>query len=560
MHDLRIRNALLLDGLGSAPVRGDLAVKEGKIAAIGDVDGGARETVDADGLALMPGIIDNHTHYDAQITWDPWVSPSPALGVTTAVIGNCGFTIAPCRPRDRERVMRNLTQVEGMALDALRAGIRWDFETVPQYLDMLERQGAAVNIAAFVGHSSVRTYVMGDAATQRAATDAEVSAMRAIVLDGLRAGAVGFATSTSPAHNGDGGLPMPSRLAADKELATLTGTLKEAGRGVFMLTKGGHTSMAFLEGLAADIGRPVVVAALFHDSTRPDAVFQELEAIGAANARGRQLVGAISCCPLTMDFTMRSPYTFESLDAWKQAMKLKGDLYATKLADPAFRAALREEIARPGHFRLFNGEWDKVHVVESARPHAENRSIAELAREAHKDPLDTMLDLALGENLDTVFSAQLLNSDEGRVARMLRDPNALVSLSDAGAHLTFFNDSGFGLHLLGHWSRERGVLPLEEAVRRLTSHPARIFGIRDRGVLKAGHHADLMLFDPKTVNRGPNRRVFDLPAGQPRLTTDAIGVHGVWVNGERIADSRGIEEGLRKGERLPGKLLREFAA
>ena len=556
MHDLLIRNALLLDGLGSPPARGDLAVSAGRIVAVGSAAGAARESIDADGLALMPGIIDNHTHYDAQITWDPWVSPSPALGVTTAIIGNCGFTIAPCRPRDRERVMRNLTQVEGMAIDALRAGIRWEFETLPQYLDMLEHQGAAVNIAAFVGHSSVRTYVMGDDAAQRAASDAEVQQMRALVLEGVRAGAIGFSSSTSPAHNGDGGLPMPSRLAEEKELSALVGTLKDAGRGVFMLTKGGHTSMAFLEGLAADSGRPVVVAALFHDSTKPDAVFQELEAIAAANGRKHRLLGAMSCCPLTMDFTMRSPYTFESLDAWKQAMRLKGDAYSTRLADPKFRAALREEIARPGHFRLFNGEWDKVHVVESARPHAESRSIAELAREAGKDPLDTMLDLALGENLDTVFSAQLLNTDESGIARMLRDPNALVSLSDAGAHLTFFNDAGFGLHLLGRWSRERGVLSLAEAARRLTGHPASVFGIRDRGALKPGYHADLFLFDPQTVNRGPNRRVFDLPAGQPRLTTDAIGVHGVWVNGERIADPGG----LRKSERLPGKLLREFAA
>src|SRR4051812_43454399 len=209
MHDLLIRNALLLDGLGSPPARGDLAVSDGRISAMGSVDESARETIDADGLALMPGIIDNHTHYDAQITWDPWVSPSPALGVTTAVIGNCGFTIAPCRPRDRERVMRNLTQVEGMAIDALRAGIRWEFETVPQYLDMLERHGAAVNIAAFVGHSSIRTYVMGEDATERAATPAEVADMKKLVLEAMRAGAVGFSTSTSPAHNGAGGKPMP---------------------------------------------------------------------------------------------------------------------------------------------------------------------------------------------------------------------------------------------------------------------------------------------------------------------------------------------------------------
>jgi N-acyl-D-aspartate/D-glutamate deacylase len=560
LHDLLIRNALLLDGLGSPAARGDLAVAGGRILAVGKADGAAKQTIDADGLALMPGIIDNHTHYDAQITWDPWVSPSPALGVTTAVIGNCGFTIAPCRPADRERVMRNLTQVEGMSLDALRAGIRWDFQTVPQYLDMLERRGAAVNIAAFVGHSSVRTYVMGDAATERAADDAEIEAMRNIVLEGMRAGAIGFATSTSPAHNGANGRPMPSRLADERELASLVGSLREVGRGLFMLTKGGHTPISFLERLAAESGRPVVVAALLHSSTQPEGVFQDLDAIAAANARGRRLVGAVSCCPLSMDFTLRSPYTFEGLEAWQAALPLKGEAYARKLADPAFRAAVREEIERPAHFRLFNGEWHKVHVVESARPHVEQRSIAELAREARKDPLDTMLDLALAENLDTVFSALLLNSDEAAVGRMLRDPHALVSLSDAGAHLTFFNDSGFGLHLLGHWSRERGVLSLAEAAWRLTGHPAQVYGIRNRGALRPGYHADLLLFDPQTVNRGPNRRVFDLPAGQPRLTADAIGVHGVWVNGQQIADGSGINEGLRKSDRLPGRLLRDFAA
>ena len=241
MHDLVIRNALLLDGHGGAPARGDLGISGGKILETGKATERYRETVEADGLALMPGIIDNHTHYDAQLTWDRAASPSPALGVTTAIIGNCGFTIAPCRVRDRERTMRNLTQVEGMALDVLRAGIRWDFETIPEYFSMLERHGSALNIAGFVGHSSVRTYVMGDDAPRRAASDAEIEAMRQIVLEGLRAGAIGFATSTSPAHNGEGGIPMPSRLADEKEMRALVGCLKEGGRGVFMLTKGSQT-------------------------------------------------------------------------------------------------------------------------------------------------------------------------------------------------------------------------------------------------------------------------------------------------------------------------------
>src|SRR4026209_1256120 len=244
MFDLVIRDALLVGGLGSAPEHGDLAVKGDRIAAMGKFEGAAKISLDAGGLALMPGIIDNHTHYDAQITWDPGVSPSPALGVTAAIIGNCGFTIAPCRVRDRERIMRNLTQVEGMALDVLRAGIRWEFETIPEYFSMLERHGTALNIAGFVGHSSVRTYVMGDDAPRRAPSDAEIEAMRQIVLEGLRAGAIGFATSTSPAHNGEGGIPMPSRLADEEEMRTLVSSLKEAGRGLFMLTKGGHTTMS----------------------------------------------------------------------------------------------------------------------------------------------------------------------------------------------------------------------------------------------------------------------------------------------------------------------------
>ena len=549
-----IRNALLLDGLGSAPRHGDLAVSNGRITQVGEVQGTARQRIDADGLALMPGIVDNHTHYDAQITWDPRLSPSAELGVTTCVIGNCGFTIAPCRAADRRRVMRNLTQVEGMSLEALERGIRWDFESVPQYLDMLERQGAALNVAAFVGHSSVRTYVMGEAATERAATPEEIQAMRRIVVEAMRAGAIGFATSTSPAHNGADGVPMPSRLADEAELRALVGALGETGRGVFMLTKGGQTRIAFLESLAAESGRPVVIAALLHNSTNPGSVFRDLDEIEAANGRGRRLVGAVSCCPLSMDFTLRSPYTFEGLASWRPALGLAEHEYLRKLRDPAFRDGVRAELAKPAHFRLFNGEWDKVVVVESARKDLEQRSIAALAAEAGADPLDFMLDLALAEGLDTVFNALLLNSDEAAVARMLRHPRSLVSLSDAGAHLTFFNDAGFGLHLLGHWSRELGALSLAEAAYRLTGQPAGLFGIRGRGALRPGYWADLLLFDPARVRRGPNRRAFDLPAAQPRLKAEGVGVHGVWVNGVRV-----FGDGASNVS-LPGRLLRAFDA
>jgi N-acyl-D-aspartate/D-glutamate deacylase len=412
---------------------------------------------------------------------------------------------------------------------------------VPQYLDMLERRGAALNIAVFAGHSSIRTWVMGEAATQRVATDAEILSMKIIVSEAMKAGAVGFSTSTSPAHNGDGGLPMPSRLADDREIRALAGCLKDAGRGVFMLTKGGHTPVPFLEELAADTGRPVVIAALLHNSTNPESVFLDLEKIREANQRGRKLVGAVSCCPLSMDFTLHAPYVLEGLESWQAALGKKGNDFQRIISSVDFRNAIRAELSHPAHFRLFNGEWDKVQVVES------QRTVAEFARESGKDPLDAMLDLALAENLDTVFNAMLLNSDEKAVARMLKHPASMVSLSDAGAHLTFFNDAGYGLHLLGHWARELKVLSLEQAVEKLTSHPARVFGIRDRGALKPGNWADLLLFDPATVGRGTRRRVNDLPAGQPRLTCDPVGVHGVWVNG-------------RRPEEMAGRLLRDFSA
>ncbi len=560
MIDLLIRNALVVDGSGAKPFHADLAVKDGLIATIGKDTSPTHETIDADGLALMPGIIDNHTHYDAQITWDASASPSPALGVTTAIIGNCGFTIAPCREADRDLILKNLTQVEGMSLEVLKAGTKWGFESVPEYFAMLEKQGVALNIAGFVGHSSVRTYVMGEDAPKRAATAAEVAKMRDIVLAGVKAGAVGFATSTSPNHNGHGGTPMPSRLADDAEMKALVGCLQEAGHGVFMLTKGGQTRIEFLEELAAASGRPVVVAALLHNNTNPHAVFDELERIAAANARGRRLFGAVSCCPLTMDFTLRSPYTFEGLAAWKPALSLTGPAYRAILGDAQFRDAVRREIAEPPvASRLFNGEWDKVYVENVARE--ENRrwqqqTVAELARATGVEPLDAMLDLALAEDLGTEFSALLLNSDERAVGEMLRHPHSLVSLSDAGAHLTLFNDAGFGLHLLGRWVRELGVLSLESAVKKLTGDPAAVFGIQGRGALKPGHAADLMLFDPETVNRGPKIRVKDLPGGGTRLITPAVGVHGVWINGARVAD----EKGLRRLEKLSGRVLREFSA
>ncbi len=560
MHDILFKNATVYDGTGSAPVTQDIAVRAGSISAIGtNITDPAAQTIDCTGLALMPGIIDSHTHFDAQITWDSSVRPSPALGVTTAVIGNCGFTIAPCKPEHRSITMRNLTQVEGMSLEVLESAIDWGFETFPEYLAMLRRKGCVVNIAAYVGHSSVRTYVMGADAAERAATPDEIAQMADIVRQAMQAGAAGLASSTSPAHNGEGGKPMPSRLANDAEHMALIQAMGEAGKGVYMVTKGGHMPVPFLEDMSAQSGRPVMIAALLHNNTNPRGVFNDLAAIAAANQRGNKLIGQVSCCPLSMDFTLLSPYPVEGLQAWKSALGKSGDALKAVLADPNFRSAVRAEIAAPTSFRLFNGEWDQLHITEAGSDKyraLEQKPFGALAASLGKDPLDLMLDIALHEDLHTVFTAMLLNSDEEAVGQMLNHPHSIVSLSDAGAHLTFFNDAGFGLHLMGHWARDLGVMPLQEAVRQLTSVPADVFGFGKRGRIQVGHAADLLLFDPKTVARGPKKRVNDLPGGAPRLTTDALGVHGVWVNGQQVAGT----EGLLNGAPLAGQLITEFAA
>jgi len=561
MFDLVIKDAEIFDGSGAKPVRGDLGVTGGRITEIGSRLGAAKETVKADGLALAPGIIDGHTHYDAQITWDPFVDPSPALGVTTAVLGNCGFTIAPCKPQDRDLTMRHLTHVEGMSLDALRAGIKWGFESFPQYLDMLARQGVGPNVACFAGHSAIRTFVMGEQATERTATGDEIAKMADLVRESMAAGAVGFASSTAEAHNGEGGTPMPSRLADDKELRALVNAMGEGGKGVYMLTKGSKTSIPYLEEIAAEARRPVVIAALFHSNTNPTAAFTTLDQVNAARSRGHQLVAQTSCCPLSMDFSFRSPYLFESMQAWKPAMAAHDPAELKKIySDPSWRASVRNELAERRGRLLFNSEWNKLFVVETAKEEnrkLEGSTLAEMAKQAGKDPLDCILDFALSENLDTLFVAQLLHNDDKEVGKILADPNTHISLSDAGAHLTFFCDAAFGLHLLGHWSRDLGVLDLPQAVHRLSGQPAQLFGLQGRGLLKQGYAADLMLFDPKTVARGPKRRAHDLPAGAARLTTSAVGLHGVWINGAQVTDANGFCAGPKS---RPGEVLRSFAA
>ncbi|MBV8890117.1 MAG: amidohydrolase family protein [Alphaproteobacteria bacterium] len=565
MHDLIIENARIIDGLGTPTRAGSLAVKDGRIAALGetgDALGRANRRVDAQGRVLAPGIVDLHTHFDAQLTWDAFATPSTGLGVTTVVIGNCGFTIAPCRPQDRDQTLRNLTHVEGMSLEALRAGVDWGFESYPQYLDMLEHKGMVPNVASFVGHSSVRSYVLGPDASKRAASRAEVADMKRLVGEALAAGAVGLATTTLEQHNGENGVPMPSRLADEHELLELTGALGEAGHGVFMLTKGMTTTVPWLEQVAARNRRPVMIAAMFVDPNDPQRVFDEFAEIEQARRRGHELWGQVGCFPLGMEFTIAHPYPLEALMAWRPAIEAEGsEAYRRVLADPSFRAGIKAEAKTttgvPNRFSY--QQFPHMRIMAVTQPHhrgLEGRIVGELASEAGEDPFDWLLDFALDGEMEAMLDCPLFNLDESRVKNLLRHPHAAIALSDAGAHLSFLCDAGFGLHLFGHWARERGDMSLEEAVRRVTSLPADAYRIKDRGRLVPGAWADLILFDPDKVGRGEKRRVWDLPAGASRMDTPAVGLAGVWVNGVRTLD----EGGRVKDCGRPGKLLRDFAA
>jgi len=534
-----------VDGTGAPAITADVALRDGRVAGVGRALGEARRVVDADGLTLMPGIVDVHTHYDAQITWDRTLSPSPSLGVTTAVMGNCGFGIAPCPQAQRETMLKNLSVVEGMDLDALLTGTRWGFESFSEYLGELRRIKPYANVATLAGHSTIRTAVMGDEASTRVnATADELCRMQAMVREAMEAGAIGLASSFSPNHAGFAGRPMPSTIAPDAELHALAQPLGEKGRGIFVMATGARATPEFMESLAADTKRPafmVTVLTMYNDAA-PDVALGYYERCTAARSRGHEVYIHTSCQPLSFDFTLRNPYLLYSHDAFDRVKAAKPEDLAAIYADPAFRRRFRENLAHPGQGILFYGDWSKVELDE--------RPVTQLAREAGRDPLDWFFDLPL----DTPLIAKLFQNNDAGVAPLLKHDSGVVALSDAGAHLIFMCDAGFGLHFLRHWVQETGTFTLEEGVRRLTADPAAKYRIPDRGRIAPGAWADLLLFDPSTVGVSAMERRKDLPGGGTRMIRQPQGVHGVWVNAVQIHDGRDYLP-LDAG---PGQVLTQF--
>jgi N-acyl-D-amino-acid deacylase len=549
--DLLIRGATVFDGLGSPGAVADVAVRAGRIVAVGSWRGAARRTVEAGGLALMPGIVDVHTHYDAQVTWDPTLSPSPSLGVTTALIGNCGFGVAPCPAPLRETMMKNLSVVEGMDLQALLTGTDWGFETFPQYMDYLRQKHPYINVGVFAGHSTIRTAVMGEEASVRETpTESEMARMKALVHEAMRAGAVGFASSFSPNHFGYAGSPMPSTIASLDELRELIGAMARDGRGVFMMATGTRATPDDMESFAEQTGRPMFISTVqtMYTSAAPERGMTYYDRCAQAIARGNEVYIETACHPLSFDFTLRDPYLLYSHDAFDRVKVAGPDGLQAIYADRAFRQRFRENLANPRKGILFFGDWSAIEL--------RGRRIADLAREAGRDPLDHFLDCAATEGLDTHFIAKLFQNDDRGVAPLLRHPAGVITLSDAGAHLVYLCDAGFGLHFLSHWVRETGTFSLSEAVRRLTSDPAHKFRIPERGRIEPGAWADLLLFDPATVGVSGPRRVADLPGGGARILRTSTGVAGVWVNGVQVFDGDAYVA-LEAG---PGAILDTFDA
>jgi N-acyl-D-aspartate/D-glutamate deacylase len=559
-YDLKITGGTLVDGTGAPGVRGDLGIRDGRLAAVGAAPGSAARTIDATGCVVAPGFVDLHTHYDAQVLWDPLLTISPWHGVTTVVMGNCGFGVAPTRPAHRDLILRTLERVEGMSLACLQAGCGsdWPFETFPQYLDAIERRGFALNVAAFVGHTPVRLYVMGEDATERAATPDEVARMRAIVREAVEAGAIGFASSKAPTHVGYAGKPVPSRVAELDEIQALAGGMAETGRGVMQATVGPGLFFDELAGLARTTGRPVTWTALLAGMLGPGSSAMLLERSVELVRQGLPVVPQVSCRPLNFEFDLAEPFPFESLPVFHPVSRADRAGKIRLYRDPEFRARARElfvsDMAGPFHV-----PWDRAWVSWCPSDHAlEERTLADVGRARGVDPFDAMLDLALASDLQARFRIAIVNYDEAELAPLLASEHTVLGLSDAGAHASQLCDACFSTHLLGHWVREKGVLPLERAVAMLTSRPALVMGITDRGRLAPGLAADVAVFDPATVGASKLRRVSDLPAGADRLVADATGIAAVVVNGTILRQAG--ETVVDAGGPLPGRLLRNGRA
>jgi N-acyl-D-aspartate/D-glutamate deacylase len=534
--DLMIRHGLVVDGTGAPARHADVAISDGRIREIGRVSGTAKASIDARDCVVAPGFIDPHTHYDAQICWDGALTPSCWHGVTSVVLGNCGVGIAPCRPGAREVAMRDLVNVEAIPYEVLERGITWDWETFPEYMDAAQRRKPCLNLAFLAPLTPLRHYVMGEASMERAATAEETARIRVLLAGAMDAGAFGFSSTILNQHLGFQGRPLACRMAGREELKAYASVLREKAKGAIEVALTRQIGVLeedqceLLDLLLTESGRPVTFIALFDRDDLPEAVRDTLRRAAPLIARGAR--PQTSPLPLTREVDMRSPFSFAAFPSWKRVFADKRkDAQKAVYGDPAFRNRFREELKNPMTF----GNWERItlHEVRSAAlKRFEGCSVAEIAAAQGKDGVDAFLDLTLADDLELEFTMTSFNTRVDRMSELLNNPSVLIGLGDGGAHVDMLCDAGYPTYLLGTWVRERGVLGLEEAVRRLTSDPADLFGIRDRGRLLPGLAADVAIFDPASVgssNRGERR--YDLPGGGKRMVMPSRGVRYTVVNG-----------------------------
>jgi N-acyl-D-aspartate/D-glutamate deacylase len=552
--DLLIKNGLLVDGTGAPARRADVGIAGGKITTVGRAADGAKRLIDAADLVVAPGFIDPHTHYDAQICWDGAVTPSSWHGVTSVMMGNCGVGIAPCRPAAREIAMRDLVNVEAIPFEVLNAGITWDWETFPQYLDAAARRQPALNLAFLAPLTPLRHYVMGEASLERAASGAEIADIAALLGQAMDAGAFGFSSTLLNQHLGYQGRPLACRNASRDELKAYCNVLRERRKGAieFAMTRQiavlDAPELELLDFMLEESRRPITFIAMFDRDDLPDALRDTLAKAQPLIAKGAR--PQTSPLPLTREINMRNPFSFAGFPSWKRAFADKSkQAQAAVYRDAAFRAAFREDLKRPASF----GNWERitVHEVRSAElKHLEGKTVADIAAERGVDGVDALLDLTLADDLENEFTMQSFNTRVDRMTEILRNRDMLLGLGDGGAHLDMLCDSGYPTYVLGTWVRERGVLTLEEGVRRMTSDPADFFGIRDRGRVAPGMAADIAIFDPATVASGGRpERLYDLPGGAKRMVMRSRGIEYTIVNGA-VTWERGALTGAAAGQVL----------